>query len=391
MAFFHGIEITEVSDGIRPVETVRSAVIGVVGTAPGASAASFPLDTPVLLPGHPRLAADLGTTGTLPDAVEGIFSQAGAFVVVIRVAEGADTAATLANIIGSEVAGTGIHALPLAGSVTGVVPRILIAPGFTSARAGGTANPAAAALQGVAAKLRAVAVIDAPNTTDAAAITYAGDWGSARLFVVDPHVLVFDQATATNVPRPASPRVAGLMARVDGENGFWYSPSNHIINGIVGTDRPIEFNLSNPNNAANLLNEKRVAVIVRREGWRLWGNRTTSADAQWSFLPVRRTADMVYESLEAAMLWAMARPFSRQLLLDVQETVQTYINTLVTRGALLGGKVWIDPSLNSGVELMAGKLTVDLDLEPPAPLESLKIRAHRNNGYYQELVADMAA
>lgn len=391
MAFLHGIEVLEVNDGIRPVEVVRSAVIGVVGTAPAADAAVFPLNTPVLLPGNPRLAADLGSTGTLPDAVAGIFAQAGAFVVLIRVDAGADVAAATANVLGNEAAGTGIHALLAASNAVGVTPRILIAPGFTSARAGNTANPVVAGLQGVADKLRGVVIADGPNTTDAAAITYADDWGSGRIFVVDPHVLVFDTVTAANVARPASPRVAGLIARVDGERGFWWSPSNNVINGIVGADRSVEFNLSDGNTAANLLNEKNVAVIVRRQGWRLWGNRTTSADKLWSFLSVRRTADMVYESLEEAMLWAMARPFSRQLLLDVQETVQVYITSLVNRGALLGGKVWIDPGLNGAADLMAGKLTVDFDLEPPAPLERLTIRAHRESGYYTELVADLAA
>ncbi len=35
---------------------------------------------------------------------------------------------------------------------------------------------------------------------------------------------------------------------------------------------------------------------------------------------------------------------------------------------------------------MAGKLFLDFDLEPPAPLEHLAFRAHRENGYYVELV-----
>lgn len=391
MAFLHGIEILEVNDGLRPVETVRSAVIGVVGTAPAADPDVFPLNTPVLLPGNPRLAADLGATGTLPDAVAGIFAQAGAFVVLIRVDAGADAAAATANVLGNEAAGTGIHALLSASNAVGVTPRILIAPGFTSARTGNTANPVVVGLQGVADKLRAVVIADGPNTTDAAAITYADDFGTGRVFVVDPHVLVFDTVTATNVAKPASPRIAGLIARVDGERGFWWGPSNNVINGIVGADRAVDFNLSDGATAAHLLNEKNVAVIVRRNGWRLWGNRTTSSDKLWAFLSVRRTADMVYESLEEAMLWAMDRPFSRQLLLDVQATVQTYITSLVNRGALLGGKVWIDPSLNSAADLMAGKLTVDFDLEPPAPLERLTIRAHRETGYYTELVTDLAA
>jgi phage tail sheath protein FI len=98
---------------------------------------------------------------------------------------------------------------------------------------------------------------------------------------------------------------------------------------------------------------------------------------------------MVYESIEAALLWAMDRPFSRQLLLDIRDSVQAYLNTLVARGALLGGKVWLDPELNSATELAAGKLYLDFDIEPPAPLEHLTFRAHREGSYYEELVTSV--
>ena len=34
--FLHGIEIVQIDDGARPIQTVRSSVIGVIGTAPDA-------------------------------------------------------------------------------------------------------------------------------------------------------------------------------------------------------------------------------------------------------------------------------------------------------------------------------------------------------------------
>jgi phage tail sheath protein FI len=106
----------------------------------------------------------------------------------------------------------------------------------------------------------------------------------------------------------------------------------------------------------------------------------------WAFLSVRRTADMIYESIEDAFLWAMDRPMSANLVLDIQESVNAYLRHLTTLGAILGGKCWMDPSLNSKEQLMAGKLFLDFDIEPPAPLEHLTFRAHRENGYYEELV-----
>ena len=81
--FLHGIEVVQVDSGARTVKTVSSSVIGIVGTAPDADSAKFPINKPVLIPGSLTEAAHLGTEGTLPDAINGIFDQTGAVVIVI--------------------------------------------------------------------------------------------------------------------------------------------------------------------------------------------------------------------------------------------------------------------------------------------------------------------
>ena len=384
--FLHGIETVEVTDGTRPIRTVKSSVVGLIGTAPDANAATFPLNTPVLIAGNPYEAALLGVTGTLKDAVDGIFDQTGAMIVVIRVDEGADTAGTISNIVGDATTGIGVHGFLAAESEVKVTPRILVAPGFTSDRTGDLANAVVAELLGIASRLRGIIIADGPNTTRAEAITYREDWGSDRVYVVDPMCKVWDTTTSQNVDQPASARVAGIISRMDNEHGFWWSPSNQIINGITGVSRSIDFSLSDTNSEANLLNENEVATIVHKDGYRLWGNRTTATDPQWAFLSVRRTADMIYESIEQAFLWAMDRPMSVNLVLDIQESVNAYLRHLKAQGAILGGKCWMDENLNTKETLMAGKLYMDFDIEPPAPLERLTFRAHRENGYYEELV-----
>jgi len=388
--FLHGIEVIQIDDGIRSIRTVTSSIIGIVGTAPEADAARFPLDTPVLVTG-PRMAAELGIEGTLKDAYSAIYAQGVNIAIMVRVEEGLDSEATLANVLGAAPEQTGVFALMLAGSMTGQTPRILAAPRFTAAGEPDEANPVTSALITVAERLRAVVVADGPNTTEADAIAMRGNHGSDRLFIVDPSVRVFDTVAQDYVTRPASAYVAGLISRRDSERGFWWSPSNQVINGISGTARPISFQISAPDTEANRLNADEVATIIRKDGFRLWGNRTAASDPNWAFLPVRRTADMIYESIEQAHLWAMDRPFSAQLLLDIRDSVQAYLNTLVARGALLGGRCWLDPELNSEATLKAGKLYLNFDIEPPAPLERLTFMAYRNGEYYEELVGAVAA
>lgn len=388
--FLHGVEVVEIANGLRPIRTVKSSIIGFVGTAPVADPLLFPLDTPVLVTG-PKQAALLGAGGTLKDAYEAAYAQGVNAIIVVRVDVGADATATLANVTGSSASMTGLWALLNAGPLLGQVPRILAAPGFTSTPAASPASPVTTGLLSVAQRLRGVVIADGPNTTEADAILDVAKYGSDRLFIIDPAVRVFDTATAAYVTRPASGYVAGMISKTDVEKGFWWSPSNRIVEGIVGTARPVTFAISQPDTEANRLNEANVATIIREQGFRLWGNRSPATDPLWAFLSVRRTADMIFESIEQAHLWAMDRPFSVQLLLDIKDSVKAYINTLVARGALLGGDVWLDPELNTETELKAGKLYLDFDIEPPAPLEHLIFRAHRNGSYYEELVTAVAA
>ncbi|PTE15912.1 phage tail sheath subtilisin-like domain-containing protein [Pseudogemmobacter blasticus] len=383
--FLHGIETVEIDDGLRPIQTVKSSIIGLVGTAPAADINTFPLDTPVLVTG-PRLAAKLGVEGTLLDAYNAAYAQGVSVAIVVRVAAGATSAETITAVAGTPAGGDGVWALLNATNLLGQTPRILAAPGWTSTPAADPASPVTQALGSVATRLRAVAIADGPNTTEADALTDRAKYGSDRLYIVDPAVRAWDSTTSTYVTRPASAYVAGALSAIDASRGFWWSPSNQVLQGVAGTARPISWGISDTDTEANRLNEKEVATIVRKNGFRLWGNRSTSTDPLWTFLPVRRTADMIYESIEEALLWAMDRPFSAQLLRDIRDSVQAYLDTLKTRGALLGGRVWIDPEANTETTLKAGKLFIDFDIEPPAPLEHLTMQARRNGDYYEELV-----
>jgi phage tail sheath protein FI len=390
--FLHGVEVLEIDAGPRPIQTVRSSVIGIIGTAPDADASVFPLNTPVMIAGSRREAAKLDAIGnglgTLPSALDSIFDQAGAVVVVVRVEDGANEAETIANIIGgvNSTSGDyeGVQAFLGAESKLGVTPRILIAPGFTHQRPEGQANAVVSELVGIAERLRAVIIADGPNTTDEAAVAYAGDFGSARVYVCDPWVMKTDSAGAA-VAKPGSPCVAGLIAKSDNDRGFWWSPSNQNINGIVGTARPVDFALGDANARANLLNEQGIATIIRQDGYRLWGNRTLSSDPKWMFLSVRRTADMINDSLLRAHLWAVDRNITKTYMQDVIEGVNAYLRHLTAIGAILGGKCWADPELNTPDQIAQGKVYFDFDFTPPFPAEHITFRSSMVQDYLTEI------
>ena len=280
--FLHGVELIEIDSGTRPVKTLKSSVIGLVGTAPYADETVFPYNTPVAITTQ-KAAAELVSAayqkdektqlvtnklkenvkddvltngfGTLPDAVKGIFDQSGATIVIVRVEEGADKAATITNLVGSGATGTGVYSLLAASSICKVEPRIIIAPGCWEKTAENKPStyPVATALEVVANRLKAIGIVDCPDTNKEGAVTYKEKFGSKRLYFVYPEVKVWDSVANSVKNRPLSPRAAGLIVKSDNERGFWWSPSNLTINGILGISKPIDFKLGDTECTANFL------------------------------------------------------------------------------------------------------------------------------------------
>ncbi len=383
-SYHHGTRLQESSETPVLVQVSQSAVVGLIGTAPDADAAAFPLNTPVLMAGDAALAAQLGETGTLKDAVDDVFDQIAPYTIIIRVEEGADTDATLSNLVGDATAMTGVHALKKALPVLGLKPRLIAVPGLSAPSDPATLNPVVAELKGVLEDLGAVAFVDGPDTTDAEAVTYQALIGSQRIMVVDPKVMVWDSTADAYVARPASARFAGVQARVDTERGFWHSLSNKPINGIGGVSRVVSYGAQ-----SNYLNENGVATILNLgSGFVTWGNRGSGADSLWAFLAVRRTADFINEAMQAAYLEFVDKPFSKANLKFMLESGNAAMRTFKAQGAIIGGRVWIDEALNEATDMAAGKITLSMDFEPPAPMEDIRFIAHRNIDYYLDLTRE---
>jgi hypothetical protein len=286
-------------------------------------------------------------------------------------------------VVGDATQLTGVHALKKAEAQLGIKPRLIAIPGFTSGD-GQTANPVVAELIGVLDELKAVAFVDGPDTTDADALAYRELIGSQRVYIVDPKVLVWDTTTSAYVARPASARFAGVQARVDTNLGFWHSLSNKPINGIGGASRTVTYGLQ-----ANHLNENHVGTIINMgSGFITWGNRAATEDDLWVFLSVRRTADFINEAIEKAYLEFVDKPFSAANLKFMLESGNAAMRTFKASGAILGGRVWINETLNEPTEMAAGKITLSMEFEPPAPMEDIRFFAHRNIQYYLELTKE---
>lgn len=472
--YLHGVETIEQNNGPRPVSTIDTGVIGLVGTAPDANDTLWPLNTPIPVYGSNGAVQGLGNTGTLKDAIDGIFDQAtrvSQTILVVRVEEGEDITETMANIIGSSTGYTGLHALRRAPDLHNLRPKLFCAPGFTSQRptdgisgiavsdggsgyteapavtitrgagdttgfgasavaiidsetgevsevvltnpgagyttaptialtggdgtgatatatVGTVANPVTMELLTLANRFRGGVIKDAPATSASAAITDRLDYDTDRLLIIEPMVKVFKNGAV--VSQPASARVAGLQARIDYSEGFWFSPSNHVVEGVVGISRTIEHSINDPAAESQLLNRNAVACIVRSPsgGFKLWGSRVPSSDALRQFWSVRRAHDAIMDSIELASEVFIDKPFGLQVLVDIAETVNSALRRWQGLGATLGGRVWFDPVLNTKETWASGHLYVSYDAEGPAPIEHITFVFNRNTGYYEQLAQE---
>jgi len=366
--------------GVVPVTVKQVPLVG-------GSDEPFPLDTPVLVVGDKAQAAKLDATGnglgTLPMSMTAIFEQIAPIMVVIRVAEGANAAATQSNIIGTVTAAgisTGMQALLTAKSKLGVQPRILGAPGWTSFQ------PVAAAMDAITADLKAFAYYDLASADVPTALTDRAAYGNKRCMLLFPGFEIWDTATNSLVQQPASARAMGLRAKLDNDVGWHKTLSNIPVNGVSGMTKPVSWGLQNANSQANLLNANEITTIIEQNGYRFWGSRTPSADPVFAFESTVRTGDVLADSIASAHLWAMDKPMSSVLFDEIVEGINAKFRELKASGYIVDAKAWLNPDLNTATSMSAGQLWIDYDYTAVPPLEQLGFNATVTNTYMIELL-----
>ncbi|UQY80868.1 Putative prophage major tail sheath protein [Candidatus Hepatincola sp. Av] len=407
--YLHGIEFEEQASS-SVITTGSTSIIGIVGdlTTILDAADEPPLDTPFLVRSKQDMASWTG--GTLYDYINEIFKQTSPTIVAVRVASNSKTpwnpnGSSLPDNTGSyatfptpssvdtevadacagdEVAKTGVFALENALSIVKVTPKLIVVPLYETKSTNGILITN---MLSVAEKLRAITIISGPNTTDDEAMAFAETQNSSRMYIIDPYYTSTDSAGTAKSYAPSALATA-MFAKTDENYGFWYSPSNKTVSGINGLARPITFQLSNPDTSANYLNEKGVATLIYSESaksFKLWGNRSPATDPNEVFISVRRTIDTIEDAIEVSMIEELDKPITGETANQIQNKVQTYLNTLISQGALLGGTCWIDQAENPLEQLKNGNLVISFDCEPPAPMERLTFKVYRNDSYYNEI------
>ncbi|MHA8112710.1 phage tail sheath protein [Kosakonia cowanii] len=387
--YHHGVQVIEINDGTRVISTVSTAIVGMVCTASDADAGMFPLNEPVLITNVQSAIAKAGKQGTLAASLQAIADQAKPVIVVVRVAEGSGEdaqAQTLSNIIGTTDENgkyTGLKALLTAEAVTGVKPRILGVPGLDSLEV-------ATALAPICQKLRAFGYVSAWGCkTISEAIKYRENFSQRELMVIWPDFLAWNTASNSSAVAYSTARALGLRAAIDQSAGWHKTLSNVGVNGVTGISTPVFWDLQESGTDADLLNEAGITTLIRKDGFRFWGNRTCSDDPLFLFENYTRTAQVIADTMADAHMWAVDKPITASLIRDIIDGINAKFRELKSNGYIIDATCWFDEEANDAASLKAGKLYIDYDYTPVPPLENLTLRQRITDKYLANLVSSV--
>ncbi len=242
---------------------------------------------------------------------------------------------------------------------------------------------------------RAFLIMD-PRSSWTDADTVSKEIKNLRIGLVKDHTAIYWPRVkiATNGSTKAidpSGSVAGMMARIDGNRGVWKAPAG--IEADVRGVRGVEHTMSDPENG--LINPQAVnAIRVFPNGIVSWGARTmdgfdNSGNLDYKYVPVRRFALFIEESLYRGLKFAVFEPNDEPLWAQIRLAAGAFMNNLFRQGAFQGQKasdayfVKVDAETTTQNDINLGIVNVVIGFAPLRPAEFVVITIQQMAGQVQ--------
>jgi len=190
---------------------------------------------------------------------------------------------------------------------------------------------------------------------------------------------------------PAAGAIAGLYARTDADRGVWKAPAGTSANVIGATGLAV--NLTNSENGTLnplALNCIRTFPVY---GTVSWGARTArGADAladEYKYVPVRRLALFLEESLYRGTQWAVFEPNDEPLWAQIRLNLGAFMHTLFAQGAFQGRTprdayfVKCDKETTTQNDIDLGRVNIVVGFAPLKPAEFVIIQIQQIAGALQ--------
>jgi phage tail sheath protein FI len=175
--------------------------------------------------------------------------------------------------------------------------------------------------------------------------------------------------------------IAGLMARIDSSRGVWKAPAGTEadLRGIVG----LEVNLTDAENG--VLNK--IGCNCERQfpaGLVNWGARTLDGHddfgSEWKYIPIRRLALFLEESLFRGTKWVVFEPNDEPLWAKIRLNLNAFMMSLFRQGAFQGSTpdkafyVKCDGETTTQNDRNLGIVNIEVGFAPLKPAEFVIIK-----------------
>ncbi|MER6090209.1 phage tail sheath subtilisin-like domain-containing protein [Streptomyces bluensis] len=294
------------------------------------------------------------------------------------------------DLIGGETDKTGIQALRGVADVN-----LLALPELAAYENTEDMLTVVSAAQRLCQERRIFLLVDAPSTWVSVDTARAGlsafdpvRGNHAGLYF--PHIQLTDPLTGRLRSFPPSGAVAGVIARTDSERGVWKAPAGteaqlagvHSLT-VDLTDR--ETGLLNPLGVNCLRTFPLTGPLV-------WGSRTLEGsdalDSEWKYVPVRRLALHVEESLQRGLQWVVFEPNDESLWQQIRLSASSYLHTLFRQGAFKGSTpreayfVKCDSETTTDEDIENGIVNVLVGIAPVRPAEFVIVKIQQTSGQF---------
>jgi uncharacterized protein len=185
--------------------------------------------------------------------------------------------------------------------------------------------------------------------------------------------------------------MAGIYARTDANRGVWKAPAgiDASLTGSIG----VKTQLTNDENG--VLNPLAVNCIRNLPvfGTVVWGARTLQGNdergSEWKYVPVRRTALFIEESLYRGTQWVVFEPNDEPLWAQIRLNVGVFMNDLFRQGAFQGKTpaeayfVKCDKETTTQSDINRGVVNILVGFAPLKPAEFVVIQIQQMAGRLQ--------
>ncbi|MFJ9587714.1 phage tail sheath family protein [Streptomyces acidicola] len=294
------------------------------------------------------------------------------------------------DLIGSENDKTGIQALRGVADVN-----LLALPELAAYENTEDMLTVVSAAERLCQERRIFLLVDAPSTWGSVDTARAGlsafdpvRGNHAGLYF--PHIQLTDPLTGRLRSFPPSGAVAGVIARTDSERGVWKAPA--------GTEAQLagvhSLTVDLTDRETGLLNPLGVNCLrtFPLNGPLVWGSRTLEGsdalDSEWKYVPVRRLALHVEESLQRGLQWVVFEPNNESLWQQIRLSASSYLHTLFRQGAFKGSTpreayfVKCDSETTTDEDIANGIVNVLVGIAPVRPAEFVIVKIQQTSGQF---------